>query len=146
MRCGDPHNPRDFPGGFPNHERNAFTKAGRTAAENDVFEHLKRLAKLRAETPALRTGSLVQVYDAEQQTVYARVLGDQFVFVAFNNDAKPATVEFDYADAGVPAGAQFKEGLHFFGDGPEIKSHAGHATVNFPTRGQLIIVVQLGSR
>jgi glycosidase len=140
---GDPDNRRDFPGGFPGDERSAFTKAGRTAAENDVFEHLKRLAKLRAETPALRRGSLVQVYDAEQQTVYARVLGDQYVFVAINNDTRPATVEFDYHDAGVPAGAQFTEGLNFFGDNPGVKSQGGHTRLDFPTRGEIVIVVQM---
>ncbi|MBA3242313.1 MAG: cyclomaltodextrinase N-terminal domain-containing protein, partial [Acidobacteria bacterium] len=51
---GDPDNRRDFPGGFPNDARNAFTKTGRTAIENDVFNHLQRLARLRAELPALR--------------------------------------------------------------------------------------------
>ncbi|MFN2415632.1 MAG: alpha-amylase family glycosyl hydrolase, partial [Pyrinomonadaceae bacterium] len=96
---GDPDNRRDFPGGFPGDERDAFTKAGRTATENVVFEHLKRLARLRAELPALRRGSLVHVYDEEQQTVFARVLGGEAVFVAFNNDTKPATFEFDVTAA-----------------------------------------------
>jgi glycosidase len=98
---GDPDNRRDFPGGFPGDERNAFEKAGRTAVENEVFEHVKRLARLRAELPALRRGSLVHVYDEEQQTVFARVLPDQTTFVAFNNDTKPATVKFKLSDAGL---------------------------------------------
>ena len=98
---GDPDNRRDFPGGFPNDERNAFTKAGRTAVENEVFEHVKRLAKLRAELPALRRGTLVNVYDEEQQTVFARRLPDQTTFIAFNNDAKPATIKFKLSDAGL---------------------------------------------
>jgi glycosidase len=93
---GDPDNRRDFPGGFAGDTRNAFTKAGRTPVENDVFEHVKRLAKLRAELPALRHGALVHVYDEEQQTVFARTLdGYPPVFIAFNNDTKPATVDFD---------------------------------------------------
>jgi glycosidase len=93
---GDPDNRRDFPGGFAGDARNAFTKAGRTPVENDVFEHLKLLAKLRAELPALRHGALVHVYDEEQQTVFARTLdGYPPVFIAFNNDTKPATFDFD---------------------------------------------------
>jgi glycosidase len=103
---GDPDNRRDFPGGFPGDERDAFTKAGRTAVEDDVFEHLKRLTKLRAELPALRRGSLVQVYDEEQQTVYARRLPDQTVFVAINNDTKPATIRFKMSDAGLDPDAR----------------------------------------
>jgi glycosidase len=97
---GDPDNRRDFPGGFPGDERNAFTKAGRTAAENDVFEHLKRLTKLRAELPTLRRGTLVQIYDEEQQTVFARRLGDQTTYIVINNDVKPATIRFKLSDAG----------------------------------------------
>jgi glycosidase len=98
---GDPDNRRDFPGGFPGDPRNAFTRAGRTPVENEVFEHVKRLAKLRAELPALRRGSLVHVYDEEQQAVFARVLPDQTTFVAFNNDTKPATVKFKLSRAGL---------------------------------------------
>src|ERR1044072_3628699 len=68
---GDPDNRRDFPGGFAGDERNAFEKSGRTSIENEVFEHVKRLAKLRADLPALRRGTLVHVYDEERQTVFA---------------------------------------------------------------------------
>jgi neopullulanase len=98
---GDPDNRRDFPGGFPNDARDAFTRAGRTPDENEVFERVKRLAKLRADLPALRRGSLVHVYDEEQQTVFARVLPDQTTFVAFNNDTKPAAVKFKLSHAGL---------------------------------------------
>lgn len=98
---GDPDNRRDFPGGFPGDERNAFTKAGRTPDENEVFERVKRLAKLRADLPALRRGTLIHVYDGEQQTIFARVLPDQTTFVAFNNDTKPATIKFRLSDAGL---------------------------------------------
>ena len=98
---GDPDNRRDFPGGFPGDARNAFTKSGRTATEDDVFEHVKWLAKLRATHPALRRGSLVHVYDEEQQTVFARVLGGRATFIAFNNDTKPATVRFKLSHAGL---------------------------------------------
>jgi neopullulanase len=103
----DPDNRRDFPGGFPNDERNAFTKAGRTAVENEVFERVKRLAKLRAELPALRRGSLVHVYDGEQQTVFARRLPDQTTFVVFNNDTKPAKLKFKLSDAGLDPNGRF---------------------------------------
>ncbi|MBV9927123.1 MAG: cyclomaltodextrinase N-terminal domain-containing protein [Acidobacteria bacterium] len=98
---GDPDNRRDFPGGFANDARDAFTKAGRTAAENDVFEHVKWLARLRRNLPALRRGTLVHVYDEEQQTVFARVLDGQATFVAFNNDTKPATIKFKLSAAGL---------------------------------------------
>jgi len=104
----DPDNRRDFPGGFPGDPRNAFTQAGRTPIENEVFDHLRRLAIIRSELPALRRGTLVQVYDEDQQTVFARHLGDQTVFVALNNDTKPATIKFKLSAAGLDPNARLK--------------------------------------
>ncbi|HEX6623378.1 MAG TPA: alpha-amylase family glycosyl hydrolase [Pyrinomonadaceae bacterium] len=97
---GDPDNRRDFPGGFAGDPRNAFTNEGRTATQNDVFNHVRRLARLRVELPALRHGSVLHLYDEEQQTAFARVHGNQTVIVAFNNDTKPATFEIGLAENG----------------------------------------------
>jgi glycosidase len=99
----DPDNRRDFPGGFPGDTRDAFTREGRTATENDVFDHLRRLARLRAELEPLRRGALLHLHDEDQQTVFARTLpGHGPVFVAFNNDARPAAVSFDVSGFGRP--------------------------------------------
>ena len=54
--AGDPDNRRDFPGGFPGDPRNAFTAAGRTAEQQDVFAHVQSLLALRKSHAALRTG------------------------------------------------------------------------------------------
>ncbi|MGB8510570.1 MAG: alpha-amylase family glycosyl hydrolase [Pyrinomonadaceae bacterium] len=137
----DPDNRRDFPGGFPNDARDAFDARGRTAVENDVFDHLRRLTKLRAELPALRRGSLIQVYDEEQQTVYARVLGDQVVFVAINNDTKPATIEFKFSDAGIPPGARLVE-RHDFVGGIGARIQGDDVKLTLPARRETILSVQ----
>jgi glycosidase len=85
----------DFPGGFPGDKRNAFTSAGRTKHEQESFEYIRRLTTLRRELEPLRTGTLVNLYVAEQQYAYARVLNRDAVIVAINNDNKPAEIEFD---------------------------------------------------
>jgi glycosidase len=137
---GDPDNRRDFPGGFPGDERNAFTKAGRTPVENEVFERVKRLAKLRADLPALRRGALVHVYDEEQQTVFARVLPDQTTFVAFNNDPKPAVIKFKLSAAGLDPNGRYggrtdglglggNAGGRFQGDDVELRMEPRSAAV-----------------
>ncbi len=93
----DPDNRRDFPGGFPNDSRNAFTQQGRTAQENDVWNHLALLGKLRNELEPLRKGKTLDLLDEEQQFVYARLgAGNKKtpVIVVFNNDTKSANVEF----------------------------------------------------
>ncbi len=129
---GDPDNRRDFPGGFPGDERNAFTREGRTAAENDVFFHLWRLGRLRSNLVALRRGSLLQLYDDEQQTAFARLYGRQVVVVAFNNDAKPATFDIDVRAAGMSDGAYAEELVETGRGGLWVKD--GRLTVTLPAR------------
>ncbi len=92
---GDPDNRRDFPGGFPNDSRNAFTPAGRTAPENDVWNHLAKLGALRKELKPLRQGKSLDLLDEEQQMAYVRATETEAVLVVFNNDTKPANVAFD---------------------------------------------------
>ncbi|HEX7317911.1 MAG TPA: alpha-amylase family glycosyl hydrolase [Pyrinomonadaceae bacterium] len=144
---GDPDNRRDFPGGFAGDARNAFTKRGRTTTENDVFEHLKLLGKLRAELPQLRRGALVHVYDEEQQAVFARVLaGWPPVFIAFNNDTKPATFDFDAGllqnyyrvPPSVLEGSRFDDRLGVVKESPRMDG--GRLRLTLPPRGASIIV------
>lgn len=103
--AGDPDNRKDFPGGFSGDKRNAFTAKGRTVEENDVWNHLALLGRLRQELKPLRAGQTLDLLDEEQQMAYARYLkfdpikdnsnlsGDPVVIV-FNNDTKPASIEF----------------------------------------------------
>lgn len=52
----DPDNRHDFPGGFPGDAHNAFTKAGRTAEEQDIFAWTTGLLALRSQHLELQTG------------------------------------------------------------------------------------------
>ncbi|MFA8341807.1 MAG: alpha-amylase family glycosyl hydrolase [Rhodothermaceae bacterium] len=49
----------DFPGGFSNSERDAFTKEGRTKEENDLFDFTKKLLELRKKYKALSKGKMI---------------------------------------------------------------------------------------
>lgn len=93
--AGDPDNRRDFPGGFAGDKQNAFTADGRTAEENDVWNHLALLGKLRRESKPLREGNTLFLLDEEQQMAYARVTENQAVLMIFNNDTKAVDVQFD---------------------------------------------------
>lgn len=95
---GDPDNRRDFPGGFAGDTRNAFTAAGRTAEENDVWNHLAKLGELRKANWPLRRGKTLDLYDGEQQIAYARYSDNEAVIVVINNDTKPAEIEFDISE------------------------------------------------
>jgi len=52
----DPDNRHDFPGGFPGDARTAFTDAGRTAAEEDIFRWTTGLLAYREAHAELKTG------------------------------------------------------------------------------------------
>jgi len=89
----DPDNRRDFPGGFPGDPHNAFTAAGRTAEQQDVFAHLQSLLALRKSHPALRTGK--QWHIGWDNTYYAflRELPEEKLLVVYNNAPKTAALE-----------------------------------------------------
>jgi glycosidase len=97
----EPTTRQDFPGGFPGDRRNAFNKGGRTPEEQDLFEHVRKMARLRAELEPLRRGSLVTLHVAPQQYAYARVTNRASVIIVINNDSKPASMEFDVTRAGI---------------------------------------------
>lgn len=103
MEGGDePTTRRDFPGGFPGDQRNAFTAAGRTKEEQELFEYIKRLTTLRRELAVLRNGELVNLYVAEQQYAYARRGPNGAAVIVINNDNDAATIEFDVSRLSLP--------------------------------------------
>lgn len=59
----------DFPGGWKQDKRSAFTAAGRTAPENEAFNYVRTLGTYRKTHPVLQTGKLMQFIP--QDGVYA---------------------------------------------------------------------------
>ncbi|HSZ61446.1 MAG TPA: alpha-amylase family glycosyl hydrolase [Terriglobales bacterium] len=87
---GDPDNRRDFPGGFPGDPRNAFTAAGRTAEQQDIFAHVQALLALRKSHPALRTGKQWHIGWDDNYYAFLRDSpqdGDKLL-VVYNNSTK----------------------------------------------------------
>jgi glycosidase len=134
---GDPDNRRDFPGGFPGDTRNAFDKQGRTADEQLVFDHLQKLGRLRAELEPLRRGELVSLYIADQQYAYARRSERGLVIVAFNNDTRPAKIEFDVSEVELADGARLSARL---GSTSDVLVESRKLKVSLPARSADIFV------
>ena len=110
MEGGDEPTTRgDFPGGFPRDMRNAFTEAGRTKEEQELFAYIRRLTNLRRELEPLRSGALINLYVSEQQYAYAR---GNAVVIVFNNDDKAAEFEFDVSRAGMRNGVVMHDHLN----------------------------------
>lgn len=133
----EPTTRKDFPGGFPGDKRSAFTAAGRTKEEQEVFQHIQRLTRLRNELVALRRGSLMNLHVSDQQYVYARRLGSQVVLVVINNDEKPAQVDFDVSTTGLPNGVALIDRL---GSAGESRVDGGRVKLRLPGRSAAILV------
>jgi neopullulanase len=138
MEGGDEPTTRgDFPGGFQGDARNAFSAGGRTKDEQEVFEFIRRLTRLRRELPRLQSGMLVNLYVAEQQYAYARALRDLVAIVVFNNDNNAAEFEFDVAPVYLSDGEVLRDRL---GVSRDVTVRNGKLRVNLPKRSVAILV------
>jgi glycosidase len=65
---------KDFPGGFPGDQHNAFTREGRTKAEQQMFQWLSRLLHWRQGNKIITQGSQTQFIPYKGVYVIARRL------------------------------------------------------------------------
>lgn len=135
----DPDNRRDFPGGFPGDARNAFEAAGRTPDEQAVFEHVRALARLRAESAALRRGSLVHLSATEHTYCFARRHGAELVVVAFNNARAAGSVSCPVRALELREGALFADRL---GHAAPVAVAQGVLDVTLPARSAAILTAR----
>ncbi len=102
----DPDNRRDFPGGFPGDQRNAFTSAGRKTNEQKMYEWTRVWIRLRAEHAALRQGRLIDLYYDDESYVFARQNQSETVIVAFNRDGAEKKLPLHLGAIGLRDGGQ----------------------------------------
>ena len=94
----DPDDRRDFPGGFPGDPSNAFTAAGRTPEQQDVFGYVHSLLDLRKSHPALRTGKQWHIGWDETYYAFLRELPDEKLLIVYNNAATERSLKIPVAD------------------------------------------------
>ncbi|MCF6269405.1 MAG: cyclomaltodextrinase N-terminal domain-containing protein [Melioribacteraceae bacterium] len=75
---------KNFPGGFPNDARNAFSPDGRTEYENDIFNYFKKMLMLRKEYPALSMGKLIHFPPYNDVYVYFKILDNEIILNVIN--------------------------------------------------------------
>lgn len=95
---GDGSIRKDFPGGWKGDERDAFTREGRTAEENEAHDYLQALLKWRKTCPAVSRGSLMHYapgYDGGCY-VYTRTLGDQIIMVVLSGTDEEQVLDVKY--------------------------------------------------
>lgn len=96
----DPDNRKDFPGGFAGDKADKFTKAGRTADEQEMFEWTRQLIKLRRDNLALRKGKTTDLFYDQDAYIFerSRQLVDWIAtaVVAINNSEKEKKITINY--------------------------------------------------
>jgi len=74
----------DFPGGWKGDAQNKFTKEGRNAKENEIWNHTATLANYRKQSSAITTGKMMQFVPEDGMYVYFRYDDRQTVMVVMN--------------------------------------------------------------
>ena len=92
-RITDGYVRKDFIGGFPGDKRSAFTEAGRTAEENDMFNWLKTVLHWRKDNLCIIQGQQKQFIPYNGIYVLTRNLGDHSTIMTIVNGAnEPRTM------------------------------------------------------
>ncbi len=83
----------DFPGGWAEDKRNAFTPEGRTNEENEVFNYLKALLNYRKNNPVLQSGKMKQFIPENGIYVTFRYNESKTIMIIANNNSEKKEVE-----------------------------------------------------
>ncbi len=130
---GDGDIRRDFPGGWPNDARNAFTVEGRTAQENEAFQYLRSLLHYRKINPVLHSGKMVQFIPRDNLYVYFRMNQEKTVMVILNNSDVPRSPDIQ----------RFEECLKGIRSGREIVSGETMDLNNLQIDGKKALILEL---
>jgi len=74
-----------FPGGFVGDSINAFTDSGRTESENDIYNYIQELLKLRNDYPVLSLGKLRHIYPTENLYVLLKFYENNIALILINS-------------------------------------------------------------
>lgn len=88
---GDDNVRKDFPGGMPGAERNAFTRQGRTREENDMHHFLRNILQWRKGNAAIAHGTTKQFMPYNGIYVIARSTESETVLTIVNGNSRRVT-------------------------------------------------------
>jgi glycosidase len=126
----DPDNRRDFPGGWIGDKENGFTQQGRSAKEQQVFEYVRALLKVRREHDAFRGGKLWHLYSDDETYVFVRESENEKLAVAFENGTKARDLTIPVKDTPAQGVRSLKA---IFGEG-QAESAALGIKVHLPSQ------------
>ena len=96
----DPFNRADFPGGWRGDKIDKFTKSGRTADEQKMFEWTQKWLATKTQNVAMREGQTIDIYYDENIYIFRRRKGDNDLLFIFNKSEKEQRIFVDQANFG----------------------------------------------
>ena len=127
----DPDNRRDFPGGWKE------DTVGRTAEQEGLLQTVRNLTRVRADTAALRQGTLVQLLVDDEAYAFARATAESRVIVVFNHAASSARLHVPLEPLGVPNGTRLEDLL---GTSQPVEARQGAADIDLAPHSAAIYV------
>ena len=129
---GDPDNRHDFPGGWREDPKNAFTEGGRTPEQQEILSYVQNLLRVRREHPALSEGRQWNLLSGDSAIVFLRESEEEKVLVVFNrsNSARELHVPISETPAAGAAGSEkLVGGGRLEVDGREIVVSVPHESI-----------------
>jgi glycosidase len=90
---GDADLRKDFPGGWPDDLRSAFTPMGRTATENKYFDFTAQLFNWRKSEPVIHYGKTMHYAPQNEVYVYFRYTDTKSIMVILNANDEAQTLD-----------------------------------------------------
>ena len=131
----DPDNRRDFPGGWKEDAASAFETSGRSKAQEELFQSIRQLTRLRAATPELRRGALTGLLVEDDAYAFARVTDASRVVVVFNGAKASAQLHIPIEASGIPNGTRME---NLLGTTPAVEARQGALQIELPPHSAAI--------
>jgi glycosidase len=145
----DPDDRRDFPGGFPGDSRNAFTHAGRTAAEDEIFSWTSGLLAYRAAHAELQTGIEQNLYSDVDVFAFVRAMDSagcsangatERLLIVVNKAPQSKTLELPVEDTALGGCMQFDAASAAPGEKPQLSN--GKLRIEEPAESMTVFSVK----
>jgi len=125
----------DFPGGWTDDKRSAFSSDGRTRKENDAWTYLQTILKWRTKTEVIHNGKLKHFLPEDNIYVYFRYDNSKTVMVILNSNKTPRVIKTE----------RFKEMMNGFSKGFDVingKTIENLYKIQLSPRSALILELQ----
>lgn len=131
----DPDNRHDFPGGFPGDSHNAFTTAGRTPEQNEIFNWTSGWMAFRAAHTEVRDGIEQNLYSDTDAFAFVRTMDSsgcsadrdtERLLIVVNKAAQSKVLDLPVEGTALDGCAQFNPASVAPGEKPQISSGKLH--------------------